>query len=154
MTKEELARKLDGLDHHRSIPKEYHPVLVESDLAIVMGFSVDLCYFLYPQNGEVKKEALPCWNGDKFWFDKDFKKILNGDHKAIFKRHIEVKADCNNSIAAVWCDENAKSPDGDYYAWTYKTDIPHATFDIVEIDDDDALSYYCKAIVFNINDLK
>jgi hypothetical protein len=42
-----------------------------------------------------------------------------------------------------------KAPDGDYYSWTYKTDIPHAAFNIMEDD-----MYYCKAIIFDINDLK
>ena len=77
MTKEELAEKLNGINDHRDIPEEFYPVLVENNLCVVLGGSDDLCYFLYPKNGEVKTEELPCWEGEIFWFDKNFKKFLN-----------------------------------------------------------------------------
>ncbi|MDR1477503.1 MAG: hypothetical protein LBJ00_01015 [Planctomycetaceae bacterium] len=153
MTAQELAEKLNGIEYNRGIPEEYYPVLVESGLAVVLGGSDDLCYFLYPENGKVATEELPCWEGETFWFDRDFKKFLDGKHRTMLTYHDNVKANCRNSIAAVWCDETVKAPDGDYYSWTYKTNIPHATFDIVEHDGESVL-HYCKAIIFSINDLK
>jgi hypothetical protein len=145
----EIAKKLNGLEYRRNIPEEYHPVLVENNLCIVLGGSDDLCYFIYPENGNVSSEELPCWGGEIFWFDKDFKKFLNGRKKTMLTYHDDVQADCNNRIEAVWCYERTKVPDGNVYSWTYKTDIPHVTFDIMEDD-----MYYCKAIIFNINYLK
>ena len=44
-------------------------------------------------------------------------------------------------IDAVWCDGE--------YAWTYKTNIPHATFDIY-----DSKEKYCKGIVFDMRELE
>jgi hypothetical protein len=35
------------------------------------------------------------------------------------------------------------------YSWQYETDIPHATFEIVEDGEK-----YCKGIVFNLADIK
>jgi len=39
--------------------------------------------------------------------------------------------------------------DNEWYSWTYTTDIPHETFDIME-----DWEKYCRGIVFNINNLK
>jgi hypothetical protein len=108
-----------------------------------------LCYFFYPENGDVSSEELPCWEGEKFWFDKNFKKFLDAKKKTMLTYHDDVQADCSNLIEAVWCGESAKAPDGEVYPWTYKTKISHATFDITGDG-----TYYCKAIVFDINDLK
>lgn len=46
------------------------------------------------------------------------------------------------SIKALWCKE------GDY-SWTYSTDIPHATFEVV----DDGKPY-CRGIVFALSDIE
>lgn len=59
-------------------------------------------------------------------------------------RHAYVNKDgLSNSgkkITAVW--------DTDGYSWIYQTDIPHATFEIVEGDDP-----YCRGIVFALADV-
>ena len=39
-------------------------------------------------------------------------------------------------------------PGAEGYSWTYKTDIPHETFDIMEDGEK-----YCRAIVFSLSDL-
>jgi hypothetical protein len=152
-TKEQLAEKLNGIDYSRDIPEEYYPVLVENNLVVVLGGSDDLCYFLFPENGKVEKEELGCWEGDTFWFDKDFKKITDSKNGILTDWRADKQVNCCNSIAAVWCDKDVKAPNGDYYSWTYKTQIPHVTFDITETYRGE-ISYYCKAIIFSINDLK
>lgn len=43
-------------------------------------------------------------------------------------------------IDAVWCDGE--------YSWTYKTNIPHATFDVYECGEK-----YCRGIVFDIREV-
>ena len=45
------------------------------------------------------------------------------------------------TIQALWCAE-------DGYAWTFKTDIPHATFDVLEDG-----KPYCRGIVFALSDV-
>ena len=49
-----------------------------------------------------------------------------------------------STIKAVWCEE-----EGEEFAWTYKTSIPHETFEI--LDDGDK---FCKGIVFALDDVK
>lgn len=45
-------------------------------------------------------------------------------------------------INAVWCKSDI--------SWTYDTNIPHETFDVLDYEDD---SIYCRAIVFDIDSL-
>ena len=54
----------------------------------------------------------------------------------------EVKNGATKSIEALWCKE-------DPYSFTYKTEIPHETFIIVEDGCDD----YCRGIVFYLKDV-
>jgi hypothetical protein len=98
---------------------------------------------------------MDCYEGETFFFDRKFK-CFRDKNGQVYQRFEGGDADTqeNNSIEAVWCDEDAKAPGGDHYAWTYKTQIPHATFDIVEHMEGGGVSYYCRAIIFNINDLK
>lgn len=53
-------------------------------------------------------------------------------------------------IEASWCDDEIKDIDGFLITWSYKTDIPHETFMILDNDG----GSYCRGIVFNIKDLK
>ena len=69
------------------------------------------------------------------------------DDNAEFCGAIDDEVDCYNGgvifeqsnkyINAIWCEDD--------YAWTYETNIPHATFDIY--DDGEK---YCKGIVFEM----
>ncbi|MCK0547871.1 hypothetical protein KJW28_09250 [Pseudomonas syringae pv. aptata] len=45
------------------------------------------------------------------------------------------------AIEALWCKETG-------YSWTYQTDIPHATFEVLEDGE-----HYCRGIVFSLTDL-
>ena len=55
--------------------------------------------------------------------------------------HVAHSGDHPMRIRPRWC-----TPDGP--AWTYETNIPHATFDIMEDGE-----VFCRGIVFNISDL-
>lgn len=50
------------------------------------------------------------------------------------------------TLDAVWSDKTLDK----HYAWSYRTEIPHATFDVRDGDDG---SYYCRGIVFHIDDV-
>ena len=53
-----------------------------------------------------------------------------------------------NGIEAVWCSKE----NNPVIAWTYKTEIPHATFDVLETDDEES-EIQCRGLVFSIKDL-
>jgi hypothetical protein len=74
--------------------------------------------------------------------------------KTMLYHHDEVEANCDNCIAAVWCDEGIRAINGDRYIWRYKTLLPHATFEIVEHGYLGGMSYCCKGMVISVKDLR
>ena len=126
MTATELAATLDEIEYDKLVNfnqdvKEIFEQAKENDLVIVFGASDDLMEF----RGAIDDEA-DCYNGGYVMFNK------NGTGN---------DAMSGNCILANWCD-------GDI-AWTYETEIPHETFNIM---DDGEI--YCLGIVFCIDDLK
>jgi len=65
----------------------------------------------------------------------------DGDEEKAAEWHVRKRG--ARSIAALW---SPSEPEG--ASWAYKTDIPHATFDIMEDGD-----IYCRGIVLSIADL-
>jgi hypothetical protein len=47
----------------------------------------------------------------------------------------------------LWCNDS--EGDGERATWTYKTDIPHETFEIY-----DNGKLYCRGIVFSVDEVK
>lgn len=139
MTKEELAAQLDGIQYpaHRAITKEHLAAAKEAGLVIVYGASDDLMEF-----DGASREEIGCYNGGSALVDlqgalPDRDCLEDDDEIAGYvlrKRQAR-------TIEALWCKEPG-------YSWTYKTDIPHATFEVMEDGDN-----YCRGIVFSLADL-
>lgn len=131
MTKEELAAKLDGSEYPFRPDGGLMAMAAAAGLVVVYGASDDLMEF----DGAIKDEV-SCYDGGRAYL-KDGDLLRNdcdNDNCPNFKRDKEAA----QFIDALWCEE------GDY-SWTYKTDIPHATFEIVDSGDQ-----YCRGIVFHI----
>lgn len=137
MTKEELAEKLNGVE---SVPVNLVREAKRNGLVIIYGASDDLMEV----DGSISDEG-GCYEGEIFLIDEqgllpswdDLRD--DGDEEEI-EKYIARKKKAKK-IEAVWCAKGQPP-------WTYKTDIPHATFDIMEDDE-----VQCRGIVFNINDL-
>lgn len=108
-------------------------------LVVVHGASDDLMVF----QGAIEDEA-GCYGGGGVKVDAkgplpDFEN-LDAEDKAelrdYFKRETEAVA-----LQALWGEEPG-------YSWTYKTAIPHETFEIIEDG-----APYCRGIVFALTDL-
>lgn len=140
MTPKELAEKLNGSEYPLRIPRELAEQAKAAGLVVVYGASDDLMEF----RGEINEEV-DCYNGGTVLVDAEgllpdydsIDKRDKDDMRAYFRREPETMP-----IEAVW-------DDGSGYSWTYKTDIPHETFEIVE----DA-EPYCRGIVFSMGALK
>ena len=129
MNIKEFAKMLDGREYdYPQFTKEELQIAKENGFVIVSGASDDLMEF----EGAIRDEA-GCFDGGIVYFDK------NGvsEEKAA------------NSIEALWCEDSIRDSDGSLITWTYKTDIPHETFMILDVGES-----YCRAIVFSINDVK
>jgi hypothetical protein len=125
LTHTEFAKKLDGREYGSEISREEHKEAHENGLVVVYGASDDLIEF----NGCIDEE-LGCWLGADF---------------GIKIKDMSVKEDyqgSKNRIKAIWNDEELGT------SWSYKTNIPHSTFNIYEDDD-----LYCIGIIFSIHDL-
>ena len=141
MTKEELAAQLHGCVIGSEVSYEQHMAAQAAGLVIVYGASDDLMRFEGAIDDELDayqgasvtvdaKGILPVWQD------------LNNDDR----RDIDLMRDWfsregkGRVVKAVWGDSGI--------AWTYETDIPHATFDVTE---DGAV--WCRGIVFSLAEL-
>lgn len=129
---EEFAEMLNGRQYnYPQFTKEEIQIAKENGFVIVYGASDDLMEF----DGAIYEEA-GCFDGGNVYFDKT---------GAVLDEEFE-NSKC---IEALWCDKEQKDKDGNVITWTYKTDIPHATFMIYEDEEP-----YCRAIVFDIKNVK
>ena len=102
-------------------------------LTFVYGYSDDLVEL----DGAIRAEG-NCFKGGAFHLiqDKDKWKLVDGIGK-------------HNNITALWYDSNAIDDNGVRIPWTYKTDIPFGTFNMIN-----GGSPYCEGFVFEVKDLK
>jgi hypothetical protein len=128
----DVAAKLNGIQYRQGEPdRAFEKVLRDNRLVVVIGSSDDLVNFY----GAIS------------------------DERGAYEHYIDAtgflrnNCDCEDCpyyaeiiksakvIEPEWC----MHPD---YVWTYKTDIPHAVFDVMEEDEK-----YCRGIVFSLDNL-
>lgn len=137
MTKEELAAQLSGLEYPVRIPGALVAAAQSSGLVILCGASDDLMEFY-----GARREEIGCYDGGTAFVDADGilpdRDCLDGEEE--IAEYVQRQKSAK-PIEALWCKE-------DGYSWTYKTDIPHATFEVVEDEEP-----YCRGVVFALADL-
>ena len=137
MTKEELAAKLNGNEYLDEISAELEAEAKASGLLVIFGASDDLMEFrgvVHDECGAYESTtALIDANGLlPTREDIDDDDVLEN----FFVRRKTAK-----QIKAIWHDSGE-------YAWTFETDIPHTTFEIVEDGDK-----FCRGIVLALADI-
>jgi hypothetical protein len=134
MTKEQLAEKLNGREIDSEITAAEEAQAKAAGLVVIFGASDDLCEF----RGAINDES-GCYNGGVI--EIHAAGILP-DHECDcdYCAYESIAAKCA-TIEAVWCE----TPD---ISWTYKTALPHATFEIMEDGEK-----YCRGIVISVADL-
>lgn len=135
MNIQEVAEKLNGVQYREEgkiLTLEFCKLLRENGIVVVRGASDDLIEF----DGAISDE----YGADTIYLDSDgvIESECDEPDCPYFKRLLK-NAEC---ITPEWYKH-------DEYGWTYKTKIPHVTFDV--FDDDEK---YCRGIVFNLNNLK
>jgi hypothetical protein len=135
MKAKELAEILDGNEYRYEINRDLARKAKKNKLVVIFGASDDLMEW----RGFIKDES-DVYEGGTRYVTKDG--ILQIKCYADDCPYFEKEKKQAHKIEAVWC-ENEK------YLWTYKTDIPHETFDIYEDGET-----YCRGIVFSMGDLK
>lgn len=138
MNTKQLAEKLNDSQYPVRISKDLREAAADAGLVIVFGASDDLMEFRGAENDEVG-----CYDGGSAMVDSmgllpDRESI--GDDEVLedyFRRKRSAR-----KIEALWCEE----PD---CTWTYRTGIPHETFEVMRDGD-----LYCRGIVFALADVE
>jgi hypothetical protein len=128
------AKEFNGREYPVRLTDELKRELASLELVVVMGGSDDIMSFAGAIHDEVD-----CYDGGTAFLDKCGlleRKCEFGDCP-----HEESVREKSVTIEAIW--------GADGYSWTYKTAIPHDTFEIMDGDDK-----YCRGIVFSMSDLK
>lgn len=135
MNAKEIAAALNGTEYGDEDRKhgELFKSMKANGFVAVFGYSDDNMEF----RGAIYDEV-GCWEGGKS-FVKDTGLITNecedGDGCPYFPAIVASA----RTITANW--------DSDGYSWTYSTDIPHETFDVIDEGEP-----YCRGIVFALSD--
>jgi hypothetical protein len=133
-----IAAALNGSQYPLQIPTDILKGAKEAGIVIVYGASDDLMEFEGAISEEVgandgttvyvdRKGLLP--NRDRIEDDAELKDYFAREPDAI-------------AIEALWCKEGE-------YSFTYRTTIPHETFEVLE----DGCPPYCRGIVFALADV-
>lgn len=138
MDTKQIAAALNNISYPVRIDRSLLDAAKASGVVIVYGASDDIMRF----DGAITDE-IGCYNGGSALVDAEGllpeRESIDDDAEleAFFNRKRKAQI-----IEAVWCDES------DNYPWTYQTEIPHETFEVIEDDDK-----YCRGIVFALDDL-
>ena len=139
MTKEQLAAILTGREIGDEITPQECKLAKASGLLVIFGASDDLTEF----RGLFYDEADACDGAEHqitaAGIAKDWDSIDHDDRDEM--RNYFKNEGKGVAIEAQWCVE------GDY-SWTFKTAVPHATFEIIEDG-----KPYCRGIIIDAKDL-
>lgn len=131
-----FAEKLTKFVKYRDIPEELIKEAVEKGIVIVSGESDDLMEF----DGAIFDEV-GCYEGGTVLLTQDG--IIEEDcmsHCKTCKWRQRAIENCK-SITALWCKSE--------WTWSYKTDIPHEKFYILDEEEK-----YCEGLVFYKDSLR
>jgi hypothetical protein len=137
LTKESLAAMLHGCEYREELSRFDGRAAKAAGLVVVFGASDDLMLL----TGAISDE-FGCYEGGTAYVDGNGlldRDSIDDDDEAIADFVARKRA--ARCIRVVWDDEA-------YPTWSYETDIPQATFDVM--DDDEV---YCRGIVFALADL-
>lgn len=133
-----FAARITGRAYGEELTRDEIAHAKAAGLVVVYGASDDLMEF----EGAIHDEV-SCYGGGTALVDRegllDRDQIDDSDDEAIAD-YVSRKSGARQ-IEALWAKE-------DGYSWTYQTDIPHATFEIVEDGEP-----YCRGIVFALADV-
>lgn len=130
MDKESLAAMLNGREYRSEITKAEEKSAYQNGLVVLFGASDDLAEFR-----GVFDDEIGCYGGGELFLTNKGPLPEHEDNCDCVFCGYERLAKLAVKIEAVW--------DSEGYSWIYKTDIPHATFDIMDGDEK-----YCRGIVF------
>jgi hypothetical protein len=134
----DFAALLNGREYGKEITREEEKQAKELGFVVVFGYSDDGVEL----RGAIRDE-LGAWNGTTLYFDKNG--LLVNECAVSDCPYFERLKETAKTIKVIWHDTLEEVG----YAWTLETEIPHATFDIIEEEEK-----FCRGIVFDVKELK
>jgi hypothetical protein len=137
---QEIADRLNGIEYGSEgtiLTREFCKELKKEGIVVVFGHSDDLVEFA----GVINDEFGPYGH---YLNSKGF--ILNDCEDELCPYFEKIMSTAKYYIKPEWCKTNE-------YAWTYDTNIPHKTFDVIE----HVAGYeekYCRGLVFKLSDME
>lgn len=133
-TAKALAKKLDKRPYGEEISRNEELVAKEAGLVVVFGYSDDIVEFA----GAISYE-LGCFDGGTIWIQPDGTVTGKKPNKK------------SKRLDAAWCGDYEYTEDGDALVipWTFKIDLPHEEFMILEDGEP-----FCRGIIFSLRDLQ
>lgn len=135
MTKEQLAKLLNGRTYGDEITEENEADAAESGLIVIFGASDDLVEF----RGAIHDE-IDAYGGKMFWLSRTRTIEDHEECDCEYCGYLKAR-DSALEIKALWCE-------GDF-SWEFVTKAPHATFEIYE-----NVEKYCRGIVLHLDDIQ
>lgn len=132
LTTTEMAARLTGREYPFQLTKEEAAQASAARIVIVYGASDDLMEFEGAINDEIG-----CYGGGTAYLAESG--LLKNDCENDECPHFSQLKQQAPTIKALWCAEPS-------YSWTFETEIPHKTFEIVEQGEP-----YCRGIVFELS---
>lgn len=130
----ELAELLDGREYGHEVKEMDLKYAKENGAVIVFGASDDLIIFA----GAIT-DGSDCYEGSVIPFNRSG--VIDCECDSMNCPYFNGIKDGASAVVACW--------DSGEYSWTYETDIPHETFEILEDGEK-----YCRGIVFLLEDVK
>lgn len=136
ITKEELAKRLDGREYMEEITDSEVKIAEDNGLVVVFGASDDLVEF----RGAIRDEV-NAYDGREIFLTPTRILENHDDCECPYCGYEELRKHAR-MVRALW-DADKK------HSWIYETEIPHATFEIVEDGEP-----FCRGIVFEFKELE
>lgn len=136
LTKEAMAALLTGREYTEEMTADEEGAAKAAGLLVIFGGSDDLMEFRGAVHDERGAPAVALVDAKGLL---PYREDIQDDDDAI--KDYFARAPLVRAVDALWCKE-------DGYSWTYRTEIPHATFEIVEGGEP-----YCRGIVIDVVDL-
>ena len=132
---------LQGTEYPNNVSAEDEIYAEYHGIVIVCGESDDIMAFY----GAIREE-FGCYGGGTAYITKEGLITPSSCDCEYAKKWFDQQKETAKKITGVWCED--KQDNAPVISWTYETEIPHETFEVMEDGD-----IYCVGIIFALSDL-
>jgi len=135
---ENLAAMFDGRKYGGEVSDEEEAKLKDRGIVMMFGASDDLVEI----RGAIYGEVTAYQGREIYFFNGKLVDYECDNEDCPYLEHCEK---LTKTVEALWCEDETD----DDFTWSFKTDIPHATFEIFDGAED-----FCRGILFYVDEVK